>query len=225
MEIISITGGQDSDLASLFSLFDAEVAARGVKFAYGRFRGDSAALKRAVHGAGFYYAESSYRICHRKVASTGKLDRMIRRGLALAPAQEQHHAAIRDILASDFDHGRIHEDPWVERATAARRYRDWLPDLLLQRHEVYVYLLRDEVIGLHIQRRTGAVADLVLTGVKRSHSLLGVSLWAEVMRMLRDQSVAEAHTLISAANIPIMNLYRSFEFDFEEFLCGFHKRY
>ena len=225
MEILSIEAPQDEELEVLLARFDHEVKKHGVRFAYGRIDGDSAPLKRAMHRSGFYYAESSYRICHRKVQSTAHFDRLIRRGPELVPAQGNHHDAIRSILAEDFNHGRIHEDPWVDREMAARRYRDWLPDLIAQKHEVYAYLLRGEVIGLHIQRRDDMVADLVLTGVKRTHALLGVSLWAEAMRLLRTQSVTQAHTLISASNLPIMNLYRNFEFNFDAFLCGFHKRY
>jgi hypothetical protein len=66
---------------------------------------------------------------------------------------------------------------------------------------------------------------LVLTGVKRSHALLGVSLWAQVLRLNRLRGVCETQTLISAANLPIVNLYRRFEFQFEELLLGFHKRW
>lgn len=225
MEILGIEGADDAQLASLLAQFDDEARSRGVRFAYTRIDGESAALKRAMHEAGFYYAESSYRIVHRKVQKSAHFDKLIRRGPELVPADPAHFDAIRQILAEDFNHGRIHEDPWVARDIAASRYRHWLSDLAAQRHEIYVYLLGGEVIGTHIQRRHGAVADLVLTGVKRSHALLGVSLWAKVMELLRTQEVAEAHTLISAANLPIMNLYRNFEFHFDEFLCGFHKRY
>jgi len=225
MEILSIDAPDDAQLIELLARFDQQARERGVRFAYTRIDGGSAPLKRALHQAGFYYAESSYRIVHRKVQKSTHFDKLIRRGPELVPAEPAHFEAIRQILADDFNHGRIHEDPWVDRELAASRYRHWLSDLAAQKHEIYAYLLGGEVIGLHVQRRSGAVADLVLTGVKRSHALLGVSLWAEVMRLLRQQDVTEAHTLISAANLPIVNLYRNFEFHFDEFLCGFHKRY
>jgi hypothetical protein len=225
MEILGVEAPDDVQLAGLLGKFDDEARARGVRFAYTRIDGGSAPLKRVLHEAGFYYAESSYRILHRKVQGSSHFDKLIRRGPELVLAEPSHFDAIRQILADDFNHGRIHEDPWVERELAASRYRYWLSDLATQGHEIYVYLLRGEVIGTHIQRRDGAIADLVLTGVKRSHALLGVSLWAEVMHLARQQGVAEAHTLISAANLPIVNLYRNFEFHFDEFLCGFHKRY
>lgn len=225
MEILSVEAASDAQLRELLAQFDREARARGVRFAYTRIDGGSAPLKRVMHEAGFYYAESSYRIVHRKVQKSEHFDRLIRRGPELVLADPSHFDAIRHILAEDFNHGRIHEDPWVDRELAASRYRHWLSDLAAQKHEIYAYLLRGEVIGLHVQRRHNAVADLVLTGVQRSHALLGVSLWAEVMRLLRQQEVSEAHTLISAANLPIVNLYRNFEFHFDEFLCGFHKRY
>lgn len=204
--------------------FEAWAQVQGVQFAYGRFE-PTRLVKQLVHQAGFYFAEASYRIRHHKLQGSEAFDRLIRPGPLLESAKEADHEALRTILASDFEHGRIHEDPWVEPAVASLRYRNWLTDLLAQQHEVYTYRLKGEVIGLHIQRGEGEKVDLVLTGVKRSYALLGVSLWAEVLRLNRLRGVRETHTLISAANVPILNLYRRFEFQFESLLLGCHKRW
>lgn len=208
----------------VFAQFEEWARAQGVQFAYGRFE-PTAHVKQLVHQAGFYFAEASYRIRHHKLQSTEAFDRLIRPGPLLEPATEADYEALRTILATDFAHGRIHEDPWVDLAIASQRYRNWLTDLLAQQHEVFVYRLKNEVIGLHIQRGEGEKVDLVLTGVKRSHALLGMSLWAEVLKLNRLRDVRETHTLISAANIPIVNLYRCLEFQFDSFLLGFHKRW
>jgi hypothetical protein len=204
--------------------FEAWGQAQGVKFAYGRFQ-PTRLVKQAVHQAGFYFAEASYRIRHHKLQGTDAFDRLIRPGPVLESANEADHDTLSTILATDFEHGRIHEDPWVEPAVASLRYRNWLTDLLAQQYEVYTYRLKGEVIGLHIQRGEGEAVELVLTGVKRSHALLGVSLWAQALRLNRLRGVRETQTLISAANLPIVNLYRRFEFHFEELLLGFHKRW
>jgi len=214
----------DTTIAMLLARFDEWAVQEGVRFAYGRFTPTSAE-KRTLHQAGFYFAEASYRIRHTRIQSTEAFDRLIRPGPVLEPAREEDFPALQDILAADFQHGRIHEDPWVSPEEAARRYRLWLLDLVTQKHEVLTYRLKGEVIGLHVQRATDTVADLVLTGVKRSHALLGVPLWAEALRLNRLQGIHEAHTLISAANVPILNLYRRFEFQFDALLLGFHKRY
>lgn len=208
----------------VFQQFEDWAQVQGVHFAYGRFE-PTRLVKQALYQAGFYFAEASYRIRHSKMQGSDAFDRLIRPGPMLEPATEADHEALRIILANDFEHGRIHEDPWVEPAVASLRYRNWLTDLLEQQHEVYAYCLKDEVIGLHIQRGDGEKVDLVLTGVKRSHALLGASLWAQVLRLNRIRGAREAHTLISAANLPIVNLYRRFEFQFEALLLGFHKRW
>lgn len=223
-EITALEASDASDIAALLHEFDGWASSEGVRFAYGRFA-PTASIKQAFHDNGFYFAEASYKIRHAKVQSSEAFDRLIRPGPVLAPALEADFPAIQKILADDFEHGRIHEDPWVSRAASAQRYRNWLHDLAAQRHDIFTYRLKDEVIGLHIQRGEAPMADLVLTGVKRSHALLGVSLWAEAMKLNRLRGVREAHTLISAANVPILNLYRRFEFQFESFLLGFHKRY
>jgi hypothetical protein len=207
----------------VLSQFEAWAQSQGVQFAYGRFE-PTQLVKQTVHQAGFYFAEASYRIRHHKLQGSDAFDRLIRPGPVLEPANESDHEALRNILATDFEHGRIHEDPWVESAIASLRYRNWFSDLLEQ-HEVFTYRSNGKVIGLHIQRSVGVKVDLVLTGVKRSHALLGVSLWSEVMRMNRLRGINEMHTLISAANIPVINLYRRLEFQFEVLLLGFHKRW
>lgn len=221
---LEVSGDDDVAMAGLLKQFDQWAAAEQVRFAYGRFAPD-AAHKRCLHEAGFYFAEASYRIRHARIQATQGFDRLIRSGPVLEPAQEADLPQLQQILATDFEHGRIHEDPWVKREDAAQRYRLWLLDLKAQNHEILAYRLKGEVIGLHVQRATESVADLVLTGVRRSHALLGVPLWAEVLRLNRQRGIREAHTLISAANVPILNLYRHFEFQFEALLLGFHKRY
>lgn len=225
-EITALEVGDAADLGPLLALFNDWARQEQVAFAYGRFP-PTAAIKAAFHEAGFYYAEASYRLRHARIQQTASLDALARPGPVLQPAQPADLARVQDILAEDFHHGRIHEDPWVDPADAAQRNRNWLADLQAQRHDILTYQLKGEVIGLHVQRAAapGPGIEWVLTGVKRSHALLVVSLWAEVMKWNRAQGVREVHTLISAANVPILNLYRRLDFQFESLLIGFHRRY
>ncbi len=223
-EITHLLVVQEAAGLELFRQFETWARVQGVLFAYGRFE-PTRLVKQVMHQSGFYFAEASYRIRHHKLQGSAAFDRLIRSGPLLETATKSDHAALCAILADDFKYGRMHEDPWVDQALASLRYGNWLSDLLVQKHEVYTYRFKGEVIGLHIQREEGDRVDLVLTGIKRSHALLGVSLWAEALRLNRLRGVRETHTLISAANIPIVNLYRRFEFQFDELLLGFHKRW
>ena len=225
LEITSLIGTDEAELAALLARFDAEADRHDAGFAYTRVSGDAKAQRRALSEAGFYHAESSYRVAHSQVQRATATDRYLRRGTELRPALETDFEAIADILERAFEHGRLHEDLYITRELAGLRYRRWLPDLVAQHAEIYAYVAGSEVIGLHVQRRSGDVADLIVTGVKSSHALMGVPLWAEVMRLIRSQGVREARTLISAANVPIMNLYSRLEFTFQELLCGYHKRF
>lgn len=223
-EITSFQAENEVAGLKILDQFEGWAQAQGVQFAYGRFE-SSRLVKQVMPQAGFYFAEASYRIRHHKLQGSESFDRLIRPGPMLEPADFEDHDAIRKILAMDFEHGRMHEDPWIEPEISSERYSNWLTDLVTQQHEILVYRLKGEVIGLHIQRTEDGKVDLVLTGVRRSHALLGVSLWAEVLRLNRLRSVTEARTLISAANISIINLYRRFDFQFEVLLLGFHKRW
>jgi L-amino acid N-acyltransferase YncA len=225
LEITALHGADDAELASLLASFDAEAARRDAGFAYTRVSADARAQRRALTEAGFYYAESSFRMAHTQVQKSADLDRWLRRGALLRPAVPSDHEAMASILETAFEHGRFHEDLYIPRDVAGLRYRRWLGDLVHQQAELYAYVVGDDVIGLHVQTRHDDVADLILTGVKTSHALMGVPLWAEVMRLIRTQEIREARTLISAANVPIVNLYSRFNFTFQALLSGYHKRY
>jgi L-amino acid N-acyltransferase YncA len=225
LEITTLTGDVETELKPLLQDFEAEAMRRKAGLAYTRVPADARAQRRTLTEAGFYHAESSFRVSHTNVQRTDAMDRWIRRTAGLRPATPADYPAIADILERAFEHGRFHEDLYVTRELAGLRYKRWLPDLVAQAHEVYAYVAEDQVIGLHVQQRHGDIADLVLTGVKTSHALMGVPLWAEVMRLLRTQGIREAKTLISAANVPIVNLYSRFDFTFQTLLCGYHKHY
>ncbi|MEF8728412.1 MAG: hypothetical protein V5B34_09395 [Accumulibacter sp.] len=225
VEILELAATDASSLGQLLARLDAVLQAANVHLAYTRVDGAVGLLKRGLQEAGFYFAEASYRLSHRRLALTTRFDQLIRPGPELVAAGPQELAVIRDILQEDFDHGRLHEDPYVPRERAGLRYRNWVDDLVAQHHEIYAYVLKGKVVGLHVQRCHGSIADLVLTGVARSHALLGLPLWAQAIRLIREQGMTEMHTVISAANLPIMNLYRHFDFSFDALLCGYHKRY
>jgi hypothetical protein len=225
LDITTFEGSAPDELRALLVRFDAVAAATGAGLAYVRVDGEARAQKRALLEDGFAHVETSYRVAHTRVQQAAEHDRFVRRGAELVPADGAALDVIRRILAEDFEHGRLHEDPWVPREAAAARYRNWLDDLVAQEHEIYAYVAQGRVVGLHVQKRRGDVADLVLTGVTRSHALLGVPLWATALRLVREQGVREARTLISAANVPIVNLYARLGFTFTTCLLGFHKRY
>lgn len=223
-EIMHFRSENISDGLDVLEQFERWINQEGVCFAYGRFQANKL-NKVLVQKFGFYFAEASYRIRHNKLQGSDSFDNLIRPGPILEPALPEDSELLKNILEADFEYGRIHEDPWVDAKISSLRYRYWFDDLVAQGHQIFTYRLKGEVIGLHIQRKIDDKVDLVLTGVKRSHALLGVSLWAEVFRLNRIDGVRELCTLISAANLPIVNIYRHFEFKFDSLLLGFHKRW
>ena len=115
----------------VFHQFEAWAQAQGVQFAYGRFE-PTRLVKQVVYQAGFYFAEASYCIRHHKLQGSEAFDRLIRPGPVLEPATEADHEELRTILATDFEHGRIHEDPWVAPAEGGG---DWPAHTASRRRE------------------------------------------------------------------------------------------
>lgn len=223
-EITEISAQNEVSAKCLLKEFEAWAASEKIQFAYGRVT-PTQVNKKVFQNAGFYYGEASYKLTYEKVQSRTEYESLIRSGPEMQPADKDEIEEIRNILGSDFHFGRLHEDPWVDSAASAQRYRNWLTDLIAQKHDIFSYRVKRKVVGLHIQRTSGDNVDLVLTGLRRSHSVLCLTLWATVLKFNRDHGAKRLQTLISAANIPVVNLYMQFGFRFEAFLIGFHKRW
>lgn len=133
---------------------------------------------------------------------------------------------VQEIAATDFLFGRFLEDPFLEAGLGATRHANWVGDLLDQ-GLLYVAVLNDRVLGFHAERLSsdGKEADLILTGTARKYSLLSLPLWVSALDSLRERGVTRASTMISAANIGVLNLYCALDFHFDQTLLGFHKRY
>jgi hypothetical protein len=133
--------------------------------------------------------------------------------------------AVKKISFDDFHYGRLIEDPFLAETIGRQRSANWIDDLWNQSNEKYVWQKNDEVIGFHFQKVfiDEQRADLILSGVRARESMLAVFFWGSFLEMLKQRGIKRTDTLISTANLGVLNLYIHFQFKVKETLFGFHK--
>jgi hypothetical protein len=224
-EITSISYRQASEIALLLGEVDRWNMANDVAQCVTRIDAADNAMKAAIQECGFYFAETSLRLSKPNLARC-ELNSITTKRLCLRPAESRDRTAVQEIAATAFRFGRFQEDPYLEKGLAKTRHANWVGDLLDQ-GLLYVAVLKDQIVGFHAERLSGngKDADLILTGTAGRYSMLSLPLWVSVLDSLQARGITRACTMISAANIGVLNLYCALDFHFDQTLLGFHKRY
>lgn len=193
-----------------------------VQYMFGRFDAADLAAKKAVLEAGFAIVECSLALSRSGFEQMPVVPRRIRPWLRSPGADDL--PMLEKIAREDFRHGRFLEDPAISTDLAATRTANWVRDLAEQRL-LRVAGIGNKVIGFHAERiATGGLhADLVLTGVAGNYAPLALALWVTVLEDLGARGVQRCSTLVSAANVGVMNLYNKLGFRCDRSFFGFRK--
>ncbi|CAK0769731.1 GNAT family N-acetyltransferase [uncultured Gammaproteobacteria bacterium] len=177
----------------------------------------------ALQRHGYRYVEASYRISLDSFAHFFPHNRF-GRTLPLRLATAGDLPALAAISDQDFHHGRFLEDIALPEGVARLRHRLWIGDLLREA-TVWVLDSRDRVAGFHAFKRNGSEAEMILTGVGRGYERLAGWFWGSLMHKTAAEGMTSATTLISAANLAILNLYSQLGFRFDSHLIGLHRHW
>lgn len=81
------------------------------------------------------------------------------------------------------------------------------------------------MVGFHAQRCSvdGRQMDWILTGTAARYSMLSVPLWQAAFALAQVRKCHVIKTLISAANVSVLNLYSTFPFRVDKALYGYHR--
>lgn len=180
--------------------------------------------RHPLEDAGFYYAELSYELSfHNPKAYTFGRDLSGR--LDLTPVQSQQEIdLIKDMARDSFKHGRMLEDLNIDFSTAQQRTANWIDVLAHSPYELLIAKHGDKLVGFHAQRTSdhGNELDWILTGTCSAFAMLSVPLWHAAFKMAQDRDIKRIKTVISAANVGVLNLYNLFPFRVDKALCGYH---
>ncbi|MBL8570144.1 MAG: hypothetical protein JNK84_13825 [Phreatobacter sp.] len=214
------TGGDAALDADLFAHLDALCAERATGLVTTRLDAERRGAVGRMQAAGFRYVETAYRLSYRNVARYEPPPRVAR--IKLREAMPRDHDALVEQAADSFRYGRFAEDPAIPEEVNRRRQIDWMEGLLNGGARVLVADAGGAPGAFMAFRVNQGVADLILAGTRPQLGVLAHPLWIAVMKVLKEEGVARAETVISAANIGVVNLYGTLGFRFEQALVGLH---
>jgi len=170
--------------------------------------------KAALHRHGFYYVDTLIE----PYCSAEALARFHHADCEIVTGMTMNELA--PMCERSFLHGRFHRDFNLAPSDADRRYQRWLAQLLDE----------GEVFGLAYQRRlvgfiAGRDGRLELHALAKEWRGRGLAkyFWSLVCARLFDQGVAVVRSSISAANLPVLNLYSRLGFRFGAVQDVYHR--
>lgn len=173
-----------------------------------------------LQAAGFRYVETVLRLRYANLARFAPPT--AGRAMALREARAEDGPALIEQAAGTFHYGRFAEDPAIDPAVNRRRQIDWMEGLLAGKAQVLVADVGETAGAFMAYRVEEGVADLILGGTRPEQAVLAYPFWSAVLTRLRQDGVRRVDTVISAANLGVLNLYARLGFQAHETLVGLH---
>lgn len=219
-ELLEITG-TGNELSELWTHVDAWLLEHRIEYSFGRIATDAPQLKEALQNHGYHFIETSILLSRARTEEWPRVSKSLKLELG-APSPEDLDE-LRDIAFSDFHHGRFLEDPTIQPQLARARTSGWLDDLH-ERESLSSARLHGKNIGFVADTiNADGVADLILYGVSSSYPMLALPLWVAALQRLNDMGATRYQAMVSAANIPMLNLYLRLGFSVTSVHYGFRK--
>lgn len=219
-ELLEITG-TDSDLSELWTHIDSWLLQHRIEYSFGRIAADAPNLKEALQNLGYHFIETSMLLSRTRTDEWPRVSKSLK--LELGAASPDDLADLRDIATNDFHHGRFLEDSTIQPNLARARTSGWLDDLH-ERENLKSARLHGKNIGFAADTlNVDGVADLILYGVSSNFPMLAVPLWVAALQRLNDMGAKRYQAMVSAANIPMINLYLRLGFSVTSVHYGFRK--
>jgi len=222
-EILSIQYTDRTRLNELLRSYVLLVQDQGVKFSYCRINAEDHALKMALQLADYYYAETSILLTKTNVHKEN-FGNIFKNNLNIsAPRSEDDYEQIKIIAQNAFHYSRFHEDPNIPSEKAKLRYFNWIDDLRLQKKEFFIYKTENIVhafITLSIDKES---VTLFVGGSDEGKGFLTPFFWSSFLTELQRRGIKQVGGIMSAANIPMFNMYIKLAFRIDKVLLGFHR--
>lgn len=201
---------------------EEELKQKEVKFVYTRIDGQDFQLKKILQDFDYYFAESSLTLFKNKLQS---FEKQKQPKIKLETFKSSDIDSIKNMARDSFNFGRFHEDANIDSKLSKARYYNWIDDLLSQKATIQTAKLGDKLVGFNIQKEdiVQLETNITLTGCGKGFELYVLSLWNEILEYNKIQGIRKVRTLISTANIGVLNVYSYFGFKVEKTLFGFHK--
>lgn len=222
-EILSIRYSNRTQLDELLQSHLLRAQDQGVKFSYCRINADDHPLKMALQLADYYYAETSILLTKADVHKEN-FGKIFKNNLHISkPQSEDDYAQIKFIAQNAFRYSRFHEDPNIPPEKAKLRYFNWIDDLQLQKKEFLIYKTENTVHAFMTFSVDKESVTLFVGGSDEGKGFLTPFFWSSFFTELQRRGVKRVGGIISAANMPMFNLYIKLAFRVDKVLLGFHR--
>jgi hypothetical protein len=222
-EILDIQYTDRALLNELLRSYASQVQTQGVKFSYCRINAQDYDLKLALQYAGYYYAETSLFVTKTDVHKED-FGKIFKNNLKIsAPQSEEDYEQIKMMAQNAFHYSRFHEDPNISPEKAQLRYFNWIDDLRLQKKEFLIYKTGNTInsfITFSVEKES---VTLFVGGSDEGKGFLTPFFWSTFLTELQHRGVKRVGGIMSAANIPMLNMYSKLAFRVDEVLLGFHR--
>jgi len=175
---------------------------------------DPLSSKKLLHAYGFYY-------CDTLVEPHCTRNRFIfHHNDAAGVTSDYSLDMLVDMCHSAFLYGRFHRDFFLDQRSADLRYINWLREL---DHAGHVFALT------HNEKTVGFIAfssnRLVLHALHKDYLRKGLAkyLWSVACKKLFESGHHELVCSVSAANLPVVNLYASLGFRLRNAVDIYHR--
>lgn len=170
--------------------------------------------KELLHKHGFYYCDTLLEpVCDRG-GFTPVYEQFV------SVKQVEQVDTLTPMCRNTFTYDRFHRDFNIDPEQADQRYVNWLYDIADSGGVLALYY-KQELTGFfayHDER-------ILLHALKPSFRGRGMAkyFWSEACRYLFSLGYSSLSSSVSAANLPVVNLYHSLGFTFKEVVDVYHK--
>lgn len=168
-------------------------------------------LAQSVQEAGFKYIESNISLNHslNEIPILPKLKRIAEKGSYAPMLEKDIEELFSQIERGIFNTDRIYLDPYFTHEIAAKRYINWIKDLMQKGFVPQKVLFGGESVGFFIcEILENNVGRGILGGVYDSYKNLGMGVIMEVQSLLCAQNLAakKFKTNVSSNNIDVVKI-------------------
>ena len=206
---------------SLFLLSKFEEISNNIEYTSIRIDSRDTHIVKALGTMNFHMTEIAMKVGG--VISKLDIDEsMFNKFLFTQTQSKKDYEIISKYAVDFFHHGKFHEDPLITRQSANLRNINMVNDLT-KKYTTYIGKVGDSILGFMILKEEDTTIDLLLGGIHPNYRHLSYSFWNRVFLEYKTKGFKKFITTISAANIPVINLYNKFNFKFNQSLYGFRK--
>jgi hypothetical protein len=222
-EVLTIKYGDQLLLTELLRRYTYQAREDGVQFSYCRISAEDHDLKRALQLADYYYAETSLLLIKTDVHKE-HFGKIFKNDLVVSePQSENDYDQIKIIAKNAFNYSRFHEDPNISSEKARLRYYNWIDDLRAQNKEFLIYKTGNTVNSFITFSVDKESVTLYVGGSDLGKGFLTPFFWATFLTKLQLRGVKRVGGIMSAANVPMFNMYVKLAFKVDKVLLGFHR--